>query len=341
MEKGGSMVDTAIAVMLCEGVVTPQSTGLGGGAVAITLTKNPKKTMTVISKERAPYAANETMFSNHTSVKGALSTAVPGELKAFEMLHEAYGKLKWEELFKPAIDLCENGFTVSPFLRTALEKNKDVIENEPTMDIFVNPKTNKIWEEGDVMYRKTLGDTLRIIAKEGADAFYGGELGKKFVEDVQELGGIITLEDLKRYEADHRSALDAILLGKYKYYSTDFPSGGALIIFILNMMDELFSTDNEAITWHRLVECFKHAFGQRTLMGDRFFEAIAHEVYVNLTSKNFANEKLKLIDDTKTFNDYKFYGANYSQAEDHGTTNICVLQPNGDGISISSTINTL
>lgn len=342
MENGGSAIDTCIAVMLCEGVVLPHSTGVGGGLFATIYIKENGKILSLVARDRAPLAANETMFVGwpNSPISGAIAAAVPGELLAFYELHRAHGKLEWKKLFEPTIDLCLNGIVVSKYLGGALKQFQERIEREPSMDIFVDPKTGKVWKEGDTMFRPQLAETFKIIARDGVSAFYKGELAKKFVNDIQELGGIITEQDLANFEVNWRPAINSVLRGRYQYYTTEFPSSGPLNVFILNLMNELY-TKNETLFWHRLVESFKHAHGQRTQMGDRDFEPHLNGLYMNLTSKKFSDGILELIKDDKTFDDFAYYGANFSSSEDHGTTSVSVIHPNGDGVTITSTINTL
>lgn len=342
MESGGSAIDTAIAVMLCEGVVLPHSMGVGGGLFATMYLKEDSRIRSIVARERAPLAANETMFVGwpRRTITGAIAAAVPGELLAYSELHKLHGKLDWQNLFEPTIDLCVNGIVVSKYLGGALKQYQERIEKESSMDIFVNPKTGKIWKEGDTMFRPQLAETLKVIARDGVEAFYNGDLGKQFVEDVKQLGGIITEKDLAEFEVGWRPAINSVLKGNYQYYTTEFPSSGPLNVFTLNLMNELFTT-NETLFWHRLVESFKHAFGQRTQMGDRVFEPNLNGLYLNLTSKRFADGISELIKDDKTFNDFSYYGADFSSIEDHGTSSVSVIHPNGDGITITSTINTL
>lgn len=202
MDDGGSVADVAIAVLFCEGVILSQSMGIGGGFLATIYDKKSGKVHSLNAREMAPLSATTDMFVNVTgSITGAPSAAVPGEILGYWELHQKFGVLDWKLLIEPTIRLCRNGFPVSTHMRMAMENSEQRIMNEPTMsEVFINPKTGKIWLVGDIITRPKLAETLEIIAKEGADAFYKGDLGKRFTDDVKELGGHITMEDLKNYK---------------------------------------------------------------------------------------------------------------------------------------------
>lgn len=202
MEDGGSAVDVAISILFCEGVILSQSMGIGGGFLATIYDKKSGSVLSLNAREMAPLSSTTDMFVNVTgSITGAPSAAVPGEILGYWEMHEKFGVLDWNLLIEPTIRLCKNGFPVSSHMRMALLNSEQRIMKEPTMtEIFVNPKTNKIWEEGDIITRPKLAETLEILAKDGADAFYKGDLGKRFTDDVKALGGHITKEDLQAYK---------------------------------------------------------------------------------------------------------------------------------------------
>lgn len=134
LKQDGSAADAAIAIMLCEGVTCPQSTGLGGGFVMTIYTKDTRKVETLIARERAPAAANETMFNGmpeEASQEGGLSIAVPGELAGLWELHQKYGALKWADLVAPTIKLCEEGHVMSKYLHTIIASRTEKILNNP------------------------------------------------------------------------------------------------------------------------------------------------------------------------------------------------------------------
>lgn len=107
---------------------------------------------------------------------------------------------------------------------------------------------------------------------------------------------------------------------------------------MLNVMKPLYTSDHNRY-WHRLIETFKHAYGHRTNLGDIHFEPSVRETYENLIDPAFAAEMRELILDDVTFTDVHYYGANFTNVEDHGTAHISVIAPNGDVVSVTSTIN--
>lgn len=143
------------------------------------------------------------MFKNdpNLSIKGGLSVAVPSEIKGLWELHKTFGKLKWKDLLKPVIELCKTGSLVSKYLENVFATSEDKIKDEKSLrEIFINPATNRTYKNGERIKRLKLAETLEVIAEKGADAMYGGEIGRKMVEDVRARGGILSEEDLIDYK---------------------------------------------------------------------------------------------------------------------------------------------
>lgn len=344
-EKGGSVADAAIAALFCEGVSLPQSMGLGGGFL---LTIYDKKTGTVRSlnaREVAPLAANETMFNGDSSLsqKGGLAVAVPGELKGYWYLYQEYGSLPWKDLIQPTIDLCNNGIYVTAFLAKTFVGKLDLLYADPVLrESFIDPETNSTYLEGQYVKRERLAKTLEIIAVEGAHALYSvnGSLIQGFVQDVQDNGGILTVDDLLEYEPIWQESIQANLSNDHTLYTSPLPGSGPVLAFILNILDGFLDLDNlySVTNIQRIIEAFKFAYGYRTKLGDDNFVNIS-DVVSNMTSKSFAEEIRTKISDTTTSQNASYYGAEVSLLEDHGTAHLVVLAPNGDAISVTSTIN--
>lgn len=143
-----------------------------------------------------------------------------------------------------------------------------------------------------------------------------------------------------RWEADNHITAD--VTGGFKLYTTPLPSSGPILAFILNVMSELYS-ENEGIYWQRVVETFKHAYGQRTNLGDAENDPEMGEEIQEQLEKIMGDDLVKsvraMINDDQTSQDYLHYGANFTVEPDHGTAHMNVLAANGDAVSITSTIN--
>lgn len=121
LTNGGSAVDSAIGAALCQGLTVPQSSGLGGGLIATVYIKATGTIETINAREIAPAAATKDMYTNDAASRdGGLAVAVPGELKGLHELHKKFGKLRWEEIVQPVVEVAENGYKVTKYLAAIL-----------------------------------------------------------------------------------------------------------------------------------------------------------------------------------------------------------------------------
>ncbi|KAJ9582225.1 hypothetical protein L9F63_003435, partial [Diploptera punctata] len=346
LKRKGSAVEAAIAALFCDGVVCLQSMGLGGGFLMTIYEKNNNKVITLNAREKAPKNANETMFNGNKTLaeKGGLAVAVPGELKGYWEAYNRYksGNVEWADLIQPTIDLCRKGITVTAYFARFLKLKEEDIKNSPTLsEILIDKKTNSVWKKGDVFKRLKLADTLEIIKMEKADALYNGSLTDNFINDIKELGGIITKEDLAEYSPEWTAPVVTQLKDNITLYTAPLPGSGILLTFMLNILDGFIPTKNTITNFQRIIETFKYGYGQRTHFGDPKFvdSKTISELIQQLTSKSYAESVRQKISDNRTSQDPAYYGAEVVMPEDHGTAHITVLAPNGDAVSVTSTIN--
>ncbi|KAE9547461.1 hypothetical protein FO519_009326, partial [Halicephalobus sp. NKZ332] len=166
---GGNAVDSMIASLLCIGVVNPQSSGLGGGFVMTLYNATTQRCISIDAREMAPRTANATMFVNSPSdsVLGWKSIATPGELHGFWTVFTRFGsgKIAWRDLFLPSIKLAREGFPVSSNLALVFVKTEsDIMADEHMKGAFTDPRTGRVYEEGDIIKRPQLADTLEELA---------------------------------------------------------------------------------------------------------------------------------------------------------------------------------
>lgn len=193
-----------------------------------------------------------------------------------------------------------------------------------------------------------IAETLRIIAKEGADAFYSpqGTFTQKIVDEINKEGGIFTLEDLTTFEPKWGKPVVSKLFNGESLFNFPLPATGHVINFIINILNGFgfqehsieFHNENKLL-YHRLMEAFKFGFAKRTKLGDENTLQEVVDTLQQLGSLEYADEIRKQIRDDKTFNDFGHYGANASVIADHGTGHISILAANGDAVAFTSTIN--
>lgn len=345
--RKGSAVDAAIATIFCLGVINMQSTGIGGGGVMVVYSNKTKTAHYFNFRETAPENAMYDMFVNNTNASqlGALAIAVPAEVKGMFEVHKKYGKLNWTDLVKPAIDIARNGFIIHDALDKAIESTKEIIfESQGLSEILVK-KDGCLRRKGDLLVNTKLAITLERISYNPM-SFYEGELAKDIINDISSKGGIMTLNDLNTYSVEVTRAINASI-GDQTLFTTDLPSSGIVLAFILNVLKGYNFTSNNIAndretgsTYHKIIETFKYAYARRALLGDKNYVENITEIYNELLSEEYADSIRLNISNNRTFHNATHYGGYYTDNPPAGTSHVSVLGKNGDAVSVTSTINT-
>lgn len=201
-----------------------QSQGLGGGFVMTIFIGG--KAFALSARDVAPInLRNETFKREWDYQYGPLSIATPGELKGYWELHKRFGSMKWKDLIQPAIDLCEGGIEVTEHMYFGLTVRGNF--TDPHMrKTFVNSTTNEKYPVGSHVYpAQQLCDTYKYIAENGGEDFYTGYLGDLLVEDLREIGSVITKQDLQEYKYGNILALATLLFDLMKFEHIPEPCG--------------------------------------------------------------------------------------------------------------------
>ncbi|WP_339756509.1 gamma-glutamyltransferase [Algoriphagus aquimarinus] len=344
LKKGGNAVDAAIATAFALEVTHPEAGNIGGGGFMVFM-KSTGDVTTFDFREKAPLAASPTMFldekgeikdnSNH---KGLLAVGVPGTVAGLYQAHQKYGKLPWADLVRPSVDLAKKGFTMTYGLYNAAVR---VSDNDPSEDIMKNyfrGENGEIVKPGETWKQPALAKTLEQIEKHGRNGFYKGVVAQEIEDYMKANGGIITKEDLEKYEAVEREPVQGTFNG-YDIYSMPPPSsGGVALIEMMNLMEEANITEiefNSTAYVHLVAEAMRRAFADRAEhLGDPDFNP---EMPLDkLLSKDFAKKRFENLDLNKaSISDPAQYGHPYGG--DH-TTHFSVVDKDGNAISMTYTL---
>ncbi|KAL4194413.1 hypothetical protein AMTRI_Chr05g68480 [Amborella trichopoda] len=339
LQKGGHAVDAAVATALCLGVVSPASSGIGGGAFMLVRSAAYGDVYCYDMRETAPGAATRDMYEHNPAGKfqGGLSVAVPGELKGLHEAWKKYGKRPWKELVQPAIDLAEKGFRVSPFLAYEMEQSEDAISRDPGLrEKFM--KDGTLLQPGDLCRDLQLASTLQKIADEEPSVLYNGPVGRDLVADIQDKGGIITLEDLHSYTVKRRTPISKKVMGREIITMPPPSSGGVGALLVLNILAQ-YGELSGPLGLHRMVEALKEMFAMRMGLGDPDFEDV--EPVVDAMLADVVARYLKNTIDDNTAHDPFFPIQRWRLLSDHGTSHLCVVDDERNAVSMTTSINGL
>lgn len=270
-----------------------------------------------------------------------LAVAVPGEVRGWEQLHRLYGRLPWSEILEPSIYLAKHGFRVPSELHNKMKVVEQQLCQAPQLARIHCPN-GTIWPEGALLQRKDLGATLERIAQEGASAFYTGSIAQNTVDTVQAAGGILTLDDLHRYQVLFRDAHSIEYRGKYRVWTTSAPSSGAVLLSILKTMehfpDKPYYVDDVLHT-HRLIEATKFSYGERSMFGDpAFVKNVSYLEALSIQDDIGRARYERILDDrVRPVEDYN--PEHFLVKEDAGTSHLSAVDERGMSISITTTVN--
>ncbi|MBQ8648170.1 MAG: gamma-glutamyltransferase [Oscillospiraceae bacterium] len=347
LEQGGNAVDAAIAVSYALGVAEPQASGLGGGGFMLIHTADGTDTF-IDYREVAP--ANQdaytwlnedgTVKDNGTAnSRGALAIGVPGEVAGMEYARENYGSgnVTREDIMAPAIELAETGYLVTTYMNGQIMDHYDDLVKYETIGGYYLREDGLPYENGDVLKNPDLAKSLKIVAEQGVDAIYSedGELGNAIIDEIQKLGGVMTMDDLLNYKVNEREPVTGEYRG-YQIISCPPPSsGGTHIVQILNVLEnfDVASMEiNSSEYIHLFSETFKAAFADRAAyMGDTDFVDVPLD---GLTSKDYA----KTIADKITDQAQKWTAGDPWVHGHDSTTSFSVADKAGNIVTVTQTI---
>ena len=295
LAEGGNAVDAAIATGFALAVTHPTAGNIGGGGFMVVRFPNGQST-TIDFREKAPLTAHPEMwldengdYSFEVHHRSHRAVGVPGTVAGFDKAHRLYGSSDWSDLVEPAVELASDGFVLSEALAGSMARfvSGRASQYEATVAAFTNNGASYV--AGDTWRQPDLGRTLERIRDDRSDGFYRGTTARLIAAEMRRGNGLITEEDLYRYEARERTPITGTYRG-YEVISMPPPSsGGVAIVTALNILEEFDLSSmghNSAPYLHHLAEAMRRAFRDRaTHLADADFVDVPTQ---HLTSKDYA-----------------------------------------------------
>ncbi len=341
LQQGGNAIDAAIATQLALAVVYPGAGNIGGGGFMIAHLKNGNN-ISIDFRETAPTKASRDMYLDkngnpqmNLSQDGHLASGIPGSVAGFFAAMQ-YATLPFTTLIQPAIELAENGFSITAHQANDFnELKKEFIQLNTDTPVFVKEMP---WKACDSLIQKDLANTLKRIRDWGAKGFYEGITAELIIAEMAKGKGIINADDLKNYTTKERKAIEFDYHG-YHVISMPLPSSGGIILQqVLKMIEQKkigTMQFQSAASVQLLTEAERRAFADRAkYLGDADFVKVPVKT---LVSDAYLRQRMK---------DFRPGIAGNSQSTKEGmikeseeTTHLSVIDAAGNAVSVTTTLN--
>lgn len=342
LQKGGNAIDAAIATQLALAVVYPEAGNIGGGGFLVGHLKNGKN-IAIDYREKAPGKAHRDMYldaNGHANTKlsqeGHLAAGVPGTVAGLLAAHK-YGKLPFQLLIEPAIQLAEKGFVITEREAQGLNAHRQDFERLNKVPVaFLKPGG---WKAGDTLVQKELAHTLRLIRDKGAAGFYEGPTAQKIAAEMQRGGGIITLNDLKNYRAKERTPVVFPYRG-YTVITMPLPSSGGVLLPQMLGMIEKFPIGKWGFLSPQAVQLMteieRRAYADRAkFLGDADFVKVPVKA---LTSPHYLAARMQDYQPDRA-TPSRIVQAGSLRPESEETTHLSVVDESGNAVAVTTTLN--
>jgi gamma-glutamyltranspeptidase / glutathione hydrolase len=338
LKRGGNAVDAAVATGFALAVTHPEAGNIGGGGYMV-IHMADGRNAALDYREVAPLASTRDMYVDangkvtSNAIEGGLSSGVPGAVAGMAEALQKYGTLPLREVMKPAIRLAAEGFIVDSALSASIDRYATLIQKFSNTSLFF--ANGRAIQPGERLVQQNLARTLQAIAERGPDAFYKGDIADQLVAEVKRTKGIITREDLSKYQPVWREVLRTSYRGYTLLTMPPSSSGGIAITETLNILETIPSLPAFGSTryTHLLTSALQRAFVDRnSKLGDPAFVKVP---VGTLTSKEYAKRVAAAIGDRATPT------SGLQPVEGTETTHYSVADQFGNAVSTTTTINGL
>lgn len=334
MREGGNAIDAAIAANALLGLVEPTGNGIGGDIFVIVWDAKSKKLYGLNGSGRSPKSLNLQWFKDNGYDKipshGPLPVTVPGAVDGWFMLHQRFGQMPMDQILKPAIDYAEKGFPVTQLIAYYWNRSVPILEKWPgfTEQMTLDGKAPK---EGEIWKNQNLANTLKLIAKEGRDVFYQGQIAHTIADYMQANGGHLSYQDFAEHNGEW---IDPVSTNYRGYDVWELPPNGQGIaaLQILNILSQFKVGDMQLDSpeyVHLFTEAKKLAFEDRAkYYADPDFNKMPVKA---LISHQYAKNRARLINMKKAG---KRYPAGNPALEEGDTIYLTTADKNGNMVSL-------
>ncbi len=360
MEKNGNAIDAAIAAQAVLNVVEPQSSGIGGGGFLLYNRARDQKLFYYDGREVAPASATSGMFldakgvplPHETATIGGQAVGVPGLVRMLAKAHAENGKLKWSELFAPAIQLARKGFPLSARLRAQLAASGYYRKLSPADFSRYTDKNGNLFPTGTIIYNQPLAKTFERLANNGAEEFYNGQTALDIVNTVRNAPVApveFVIGDLQKYQPKSRPPV-CITYRIYRVCGPGAPSsGGITVLQALKMLEKFDMAKLDpygAKAAHLMISALRLAYADRNqyIADDDFVsvptDALLDPQYIALRASKIDPERVFPLatpgdpSDTTAMRSV----ASIMSAESPSTTHLSIVDAEGNALSFTSTI---
>ncbi|WP_289022935.1 gamma-glutamyltransferase [uncultured Salegentibacter sp.] len=342
LKNGGNAFDAMLATEMALAVSFPFAGNLGGGGFMVYRKANGEKG-SLDFREKAPLAASKTMYLDkdgnvlsEKSMYGPLAVGVPGTIAGIFAAHEKFGTLPINKILEPVVALAKNGFVVTEKQSKTLAHYRELFlrENKDTI-LFA-----RTYRPGDTIKNPQLAKTLERIITNGRDEFYTGETGRKMIAYLQERGGVMSMEDLQKYQAHWREPV-TVDYKDLKIISMPPPSSGGIVLGQILKMLETFPLaeygHNSLKTIQVVTEAERRAYADRSFyLGDPDFvdipvDTLLSEAYLSGRMRDFSF-------DQATPSSNISYGEIPGYESDE-TTHYSIVDKYGNAVAVTTTLN--
>jgi gamma-glutamyltranspeptidase/glutathione hydrolase len=337
LEAGGNAIDAACATALAMCVTNASSCGIGGGGFMLVYLARTQEVSALDYRETAPAAATASTYlhdghpDENAARTGPLAVAVPGEIAGIGAALGRFGRLKFSAVAAPAIELARQGFPAGEHLAKEMERTVSALARDPGLKaVFLNPD-GRAKRRGDTIVIKDLAATLERLGDRPVN-FYRGEIAGQIAAYVKAHGGLVTAEDLAAYRPVWRAPLKRSYRD-FEVYAMPPPSSGGVVLEMLGMLDQgqLAGLGVDSPPYlARLIEVMRQGFIDRDRYADPAFVSVPIDMLQS--AEHIGQVRLRALHHAPA-------APASAPAHDHGTAHLCVVDREGNVVSLTTTIN--